>query len=742
MSNYFVGILTALSELSFLEMPRKRIDIETKIEDPWKALQEAISSTLQAKETNDELSMIMQACSDLIMIGKLDEIYKGLIDQLKAHFEGWRRQLQVLAGDPLLTLLSDKYDDFKRYCKIFPTFYTSYDQQFSKEPHKILKSIRKLFNDIILSDKKLFKKATTPSIIDVITNAQKGTEINLNKIQNIIRMYYSFNDSGENTDIFQDFYEKLIIEESLMHDSFFSNNFEASSFSSYLTSVQAQYKIDSSITEFILSPEHSNQILELFNKDLLEDKQEFFLEGEEPRIAEALKNPNLLPLKFLIDTYEDFKFNPDPIYETCSNYIKSEMLKLAPEFQKYKERNSESDEVLVLVQNLINKAIELSLPYEKIFTANKAKEELDKCIAMAWNDESFNIAINFNDFIDILIRNKIRGLNGYIKDTLFETLPRFYKYVSDKVSFNQYYEASYIRRLIKMKSALEEYESQIIPSFQKVSTSFMKNLDVLKKALSNSEMLKTEFKSSLDESEKGKIELEPFVFAHQNFPLDQTSYDSIPKSVINLNEKFKNFYINKYKGRELTLIYQGSLVELKIQLPAMRNRTYTITCDLLCATLITSLSFPKKFSEITEIFGQDKIAKRVCSKLHKKKVILKNPAVKSFEDSDVFTLNPKFSHDRPSIYIQPVYMKDYRNPVAEQIETEKNDAVRCAMARILKQRGQMEYNQLFNAVLEKLNDKFTVKNSIFKNQLPILESKEEAIKITTTDGETIITYVK
>ena len=258
-------------------MPRDRINAKTKIKDPWATINGAVKDTLEANDSDLRLFSIMQAVNDLVIKGKFDEIYKGLINPLKEHFKNWHEKLKSTAGDPLLTLLNDQYDKFKKYCKIFPRFYTSYDQHFKNEPNKILNTVRKLFVEVILSDTQLFKKEVTPSIINVIINAQKGSEINLDKVKNIIQMYYSFNNANDKNELFEDFYENLNFQEDVFYDSFFKANFETSTFTSYLNSTKQQYKTFKFVIEFVLKPANAKEILELFNQSLLQNKESMFL---------------------------------------------------------------------------------------------------------------------------------------------------------------------------------------------------------------------------------------------------------------------------------------------------------------------------------------------------------------------------------------------------------------------------------------------------------------------------------
>lgn len=72
----------------------------------------------------------------------------------------------------------------------------------------------------------------------------------------------------------------------------------------------------------------------------------------------------------------------------------------------------------------------------KLFTSKEAKNKLEDSIKLAWNDEKFNITVNFNDYIDAFIKSNIEDES---KDKQLAIIARFYRYLSDKTQFNNIY---------------------------------------------------------------------------------------------------------------------------------------------------------------------------------------------------------------------------------------------------------------------------------------------------------------
>ena len=722
-------------------MPRKRINAKTKIDDPWKALSGAISDTLSAKESDLRLTMIMQACNDLVGKGKFDLIYNGVCEQLTNHFKEWHNQLVNVAGDPLLTKLSDMYDYFKKYCVIIPTLCSSYDQHFSSEPNKLLKTIRKLFIMEILSDERLFRRAATPGILEVIYNAQKGSDVDLSKIKNIIQMYYSFNGRDDKPEIFLDFFDRLKQQENDFCDSFYANTFGTTFFTTYLTKTSEQFSIVNHILNDnrLLKEKEANEILTNFNLSLLHLKEDDFLTGDEPPISEALLSNDLRPLSYLVKTYLEFGFDTEPLYLTCATFIKNEMLKSAQDFTQ--EENGRQNNVVPLVDGLIKKTIKLSEPYKKIFVDEKKKDKkelniLIEKIKEAWNDRQFSIAVNFNDYIDALIKSKFRG---YDIDEQIRIIPEFYNYLTDKALFHLYYEYSFTRRIVRMRASVEEYDYPIINAIQKHATDFMKNLDSFKKALSNSEQLKQDFEDAYPEI-KNDVTIEPFIFENNVYPLKKDKFDHIPSTAQNSNTKFQQFFNSKHSKKSLFLVYDGSYVEFSLKI---QRRIYTVSMDLPCGCVFSALIQKQcTFGEIVTLLNEDKpLANKVIQKLYQReKIITSTEPFRKLTSEIIFKLNPKFHSDTSRIIMSQIITGEWRAHVPNVHEREKRDAIKCAIARTLKQRRSMVIGDLEREVLTQLRARYEISAELIRREVSqmegtIVSSRQE------NDGNRVITYI-
>lgn len=471
--------------------------MSTDIQNTLDLFLNIISDLIHNNETEFNLERATQICADLVNQGKYDQIFKGMIEQLNENFENWHKQLTQAEGDSLLTILNDQYENFKRYCTIIPTVYTSFDNYFNKEPNKTLRAIQDAFKNTIISDLQLFEKNVTPYIINNILKIESGLKIDLNEIKNILHLYYSYQQNSDKPELYKDFIEHLIRSENEFYNEFISTNYGVIPFSDYLIKASDIYEIEKSIFEDILNETDAKEILTHFNITVLQSKEKDFLNGPNPPIMESFKSKNLIPFKYLVDMYEEYGFDMTNMYNVIADSIKNELLEKVDEFKENKHEYS-------LIYQMINVVIES----RNIITKNEeALRLLDRAIEIVFNDDRLDITESFNQFINSYILSQFIGFN---LDHPTQSIPLIYQYIHDKSKFNIIFEKLFIRRLINATENSRNEDFQIIDAIKSISPIFMPKFDKYKRTLIKSEQLKKGFYDSLNEN--NKIKKDPSFF--------------------------------------------------------------------------------------------------------------------------------------------------------------------------------------------------------------------------------------
>jgi hypothetical protein len=86
----------------------------------------------------------------------------------------------------------------------------------------------------------------------------------------------------------------------------------------------------------------------------------------------------------------------------------------------------------------------------------------------------------------------------------------------------------------------------------------------------------------------------PLIFAMRTFPLDKVEATKFHPHLQSVSQAFDAFYRQKHSSTKLVLLEDVSIVEAKVYVPrnAKSNvgRTYSVTRDILCASILLCLA--------------------------------------------------------------------------------------------------------------------------------------------------------
>lgn len=726
-------------------MPRKPIPPpSTQDGKPWETVQSGIKDIIGRKQSGLSLSALHSAVGSLVSSNKVQDLKTGLQNLLRAHFDSWRQELSVSAGNPLLHLLSGFYDDFRMYCSIIPKFYMLFDRHFSSSKGETLSIIRILFKECVLGDAKLIDD-TTIGIRKEIGNARSKSDVQLQQVHNILDLYYSYHNEEPKLDIFTKFMKLFDDDSNKYYDEFYKAKFEGNSFPNYLQIVSDQFKHEESILRQILQEEEIRRILIICNDNLLVQHEDLFLEGSEPPISNALTATDPRPMKWLVETYTRFECSLAPIFKSCSMYVSNEMLKLSNNFNDKMKAN----EITTAIGELISLTNNLSKPYHLIFNeVSDALETLESEIKKAWNDEKFSIVNNFILYIDNHIKSEFKNFTQEEKDHFPDIVAKFFTRIEDKKAFFTVYEAFMVRRIIKMQTKLPEIEVPIISAIRRAKApDFAKSWDIYVKKINEAQQLESQFREQMalhtDEiTNNGKykqIQFAPIIFDQAKFPLDKIEVKYIPPQIHYTHDLFIRDYTTKHPKTKLMLLSDVSVVESKFHVPknpkSNTARTYTISSDIVCASIIQSVAENSlTLREINDIVQEErgKVGQYLVRLCGSGSPILKRTSTegKKLSDDDVFQLNPQFYFNTSRVTIPPI-VSERKATIAKtqiQVDLDKAQSIKAAIVRVLKKNIRIAQPQLENEVTQEVANYFRADTALIRRQLVELENEEYCSK--------------
>ena len=740
-------------------MPRPRIiprSSQGNIKDPWETLSSGIRDTLSHSQSRLQLSTLHRACGMLVSKGELDKLIKGMNDMVDAHFAGWHKELLNVTGNILVEKFSNIYEDFKNLSSILPKFYMLLDRQFPEQKNKTLNQIRSLFLKRILADKDLIYKSLEPGLIQAINSARSGNDFTIHFSKMLVEMLYSFtNNLKDKLDLFPHFFGKMNEETFLYYESFYQNKFNASAFPQYIQTVADQFQIEKRLIDDIFNPDDSKELLMNALQSLLVSNEDEFLSGETPPISDALIASNQFPLKWLVDTYRQYGIHIERLYTTCAQFVKNEMLKLQEYFPELQTDDSahhspndpiKNRDIPVYIYKLMQCALRLSTSYRNVFNPKEIKESnqpLINAITDAWNEPRFNIIENFCIYIDSIIKSEFNNVS--FEDPP-ETIHLFYKYLTEKRSFDIIYDTYFMRRLIKMRNKLPDLEFPIISAIRKTSPDFLINYDKRIKCVNDSLELSEEFRS---EKQSHDVDISPVIFNQRYFPLSDDKETLLPNIIEPVNSEFIQFYQSKHQQRKLELLCSCTTVEFKFQ---RAPRVYTLTTDVPCAIILSYIA-DKKTATYKDLCEELKIDKQYINKGLQKltnsssRILIRSSQDKQLQDTDVFQLNNEFQSKTTKITISPVRsdLKKDKIIAYSRIDDMKAVSIKANICRVLKQRNSLELSDLERYVINTLQSYFKVEVSNIRKALKDLESTDAVSRMIKQEqnenGQVIVTYV-
>lgn len=720
-------------------MPRQPI-AQRKSDEDRKIILGGIKDILERKQSQLKLTDLYEAVSNIVNSNP-SILRNDLNEILTKHFEGWRSELSQIAGNPLIARFSVIYDDYINYCNIIPKIYYLYDRRNNAtQDGETLTLIRTLFQVKVLSDSKdVVMKDTTSGIRKEIHIARSQNNVDLKNISNLIKMYFEFR---HKLDIFNVFYESLQKDTTKFYDDFFKANYEGSSFPVYLQLSSEQFAREESIMKEILDEkseeddenkkeiiDERTDILKLCLLSLLITNEDKFLRGDEPPISIALTNQDKRPLKWLIETYQQFDASLTDIYTSCAIYIKTQMLHLADNFKE----KMKSNEISASIAELIQLTEDYSIPYGLIFKdVSKAEDTLENCIKEAWNNERFNIEENFCVYIDTQFKSEFKNMKAEEREQFPLVVAKFYTRLQDKKKFTGFYDVSMVRRFIKMGLRLVDIELPTINQIRRAKApEFGKSFKDYQKTIENSQQLESQFKEELinmPQFNQGKnIAFQPIVFDQKKFPLEKIVARIIPPQIQPINDAFCKFYSNKHPNFKLHLLQDVSTIESKFHVPKsaklQQARTYTVSSDIICATIVQAISEkPLKYPELLNLITDQKTLDSNMRRLISSKII--KPELQNVpKNENSFALNAEFHSKIARVVIPPVVnerKKDSVN-VNQNVDAEKAESIKAAVVRVLKKNNRLEQPQLEIDVINEMAPYFKADVQVIRKVLIELE---------------------
>jgi len=330
-----------------------------------------------------------------------------------------------------------------------------------------------------------------------------------------------------------------------------------------------------------------------------------------------------------------------------------------------------------------------------------------------------------------LLKKGSKIAQTHFKDTqveqVLESIVFLYSFVEDKDIFEHDYQSALASRLLSNSYESEFIETSMISKLkQEAGYQWTNTLESMFRDIQLSKELMAKYtlhvNAQLQQQQSSSSVSGPQITVNVCtggiWPNTRATTISMPTSLIQPSDHFKQFYLSEYSGRKLDWRYEEGTAEVAIKFRPDYKRTLVVsTYQMLLLSVLKDLPIVtlKQFADIIGLpiyeFGN-----ALLSLCHPKVAILiKQPNVKKLDASDKFQLNRKYQHASAllRIVVPTMNLMDKQEGTneaeaadAKRIEIQRNHQIDACCTRIMKSRKEMLFQALIVEAMEQLKSRF------------------------------------
>lgn len=358
-------------------------------------------------------------------------------------------------------------------------------------------------------------------------------------------------------------------------------------------------------------------------------------------------------------------------------------------------------------------------------------------------------------FIDENLRKGIKGKSEEDIEQLLDKTVGLFRFIQDKDVFERYYKQHLAKRLLLGRSLSEDAEKSLVAKLKvECGYQFTSKLEGMFNDMRVSTDLSNEFKTYLSNlvssnaSSLAEFNVNVLTSTYWPMPLAKPPVINCPASIQSLMDKFRDFYLGRHSGRQLTWITSMGSADLRATFDKGKKEINLTTYGMvvLCGVFNGDeacegqpVSFTQ-IKEITEIPEPDLKRTLQSLSLGKYRILIKQPLTREVNESDSFKLNTSFTAPLLKIRIPNILpsaqssaatgsgntLEDdsERAETMTKIDQDRGHQVEAALVRIMKSRKSMTHNELLAEVIRQLSSRFTPSPGLIKKRIESLIERD------------------
>ncbi|EPZ30829.1 Cullin-domain-containing protein [Rozella allomycis CSF55] len=684
---------------------------ETFEEDTWKMLKQAVHAIYEHKPIPYNLEELYKGCEVLCTPKYSKILYAKLMTEVEMHTKSLCATIDTNAVD-FLTKLKSVWDTYCRQMTMIRSIFLYLDRSYvlhlNEGPNSLWDMGLDMFRKNVVESGNILNNSIN-DIIQAIQYERGGFIVDVSLLKGVVTMFFDLNL------YYSHFEKKLLIETRVFYKKQATDN-KAIPLKKYASVIWKYLENEQTRVEKYLIESSKTQLIKIVEDEMIVNKAAERL-GED--FIYILKNKELETLKSIYDIYNRVNLT-DVLKNEFSKFIKQKGESIVCDPSK------DNELVLLLIQFHEYLVKIVSSSFQSNVSFNLAtKDSFEYFINLRQNKPAELIA----KFVDKLLRSK------EYDETQLDNALTLFRFVQGKDIFEGFYKKDLAKRLLLGKSASIDVEKSVIMKLRlECGAEFTSKLEGMFKDMDISSDIMASFKENRMYSEKIKAssDINVSVLSFGTWPTYPSSECKLPKNMIESQEIFKDFYLNKYNGRKLKWENSMSTCIIKADFPlGPKELIVSLFQSLVILLFNENETLSLEQIQVATGIEQNELIRQVQSLCSCKPRILirmkANPEDKSieFKLSDKFKINEKFQTAHYRVRINTIQIKE---SVQEQQETnekviqDRQFLIDAAIVRIMKTRKSLSHTELSTTLFEML--KFPLNASNVKKRIESLIDKE------------------
>ena len=363
---------------------------------------------------------------------------------------------------------------------------------------------------------------------------------------------------------------------------------EENSASVYIKKVEQRIDEEAERAKHYLDESTEREIVKVVEEELISKHMKTIVEMENSGVVHMLKANKVADLSCMYKLFIRVNGGLQSIIATVSAYLREQGKGLVTE-----EEGSKGDAV-TFVQNLLDLKDRFDAFLHQAFNGDK---EFLKMIA-----KDFEYFLNLNAkspeylslFIDDKLKKGVKGMTEQEIEAVLDKTMTLFRYLQEKDVFERYYKQHLAKRLLLNKSVSDDSEKTMISKLKaECGCQFTSKLEGMFKDINVSNTMNDEFRNHVTSNNINLygVDLNVRVLTTGFWPTQSNpSKCNMPASARNAFDAFKNFYLAKHSGRQLTLQPQLGWVDLNAIFYGIKREEDASCSSDLASTSIAAVS--------------------------------------------------------------------------------------------------------------------------------------------------------